>query len=329
MIWPVPGRPYTAARKRFEHELQVRNYSEELVFDTVGGESVIARRIQKLHNYFQNPVFSILECPRDSGSIIYDYSGQDHNFDVIGFLENSLISAYWQTDDSYRCPNSDPAEYLPAIFFDGVSCIRTVDTFSDTGSFSFLMFFRRSRIDVEECLLYRPNAFSLSISAAGALVFAVDSGLSTDQIVCSKTIGDTMQHFLACRFDATGGTLSAMLDDVITSDSTAIAAINSTPGKITLFRDGDSGTAYAQGYAHSAALTWDALSNSDLAALRDQIEPYGYALTDYNYDDGDGTETGESYALWKKKYGFPYLQYFVNLEFDYSSGYAAKTESTT
>ncbi len=279
MLYPVPSRPYTASRKRFEHDLQVRNYSEELVFDTIGGESVIVRRVKKLHDYFTNPIFSILECPRDSGSTIYDYSGQDHDFDVLGFASDALTPAYWQTHDDYRCPNADPAEYLPALRLDG------------------------------------------------ALTFTIDSGAATDFITCTKTIADTGQHFIACRFDASPGTIAVMVDDVITSDSTAIAANNSASGKITLFRDGDSGTAYAEGYAHTAALTADALSNDDLAALRDQIELWGYSLVTYENDDASGTETGEPYAIWEKKYKFPYLPYFVNIEFDYSSGYVEKIES--
>lgn len=325
MIYPIQDRPYSARRKRWENDLQIRNYSDVVALDTVGGEQVIVRKSKKYHNLFTNPIFSILESRRTSGSLVYDYSGNGNSFDVLGFNSNVLSEGYWQYKDCYRCPRAAPAEPFPALLLDGSSYLRSAATFNFNVSFTIGGFIRRAGIGVEEYLFSKAGAINLRMSSGNALVFET-IGSSTASVTCSKLMNDTDQHFVAARWNKSTETISVMVDDTITN-AAGLAAIDTSLVKLYLFARASDQAAKFSGYAHSFFMTLDALSDADIAALRDQIEPYGCENTINEYDDASGTNTGEPYALWKRTLSHPYMPYHARLTYSYTDDIPDLAES--
>lgn len=325
MIYSIQDRPYTANRKRWENDLQIRNYKDVVELDTVGGEQVIVKKSKQYHQLFTNPIFTILESRRVSGSLVYDYSGNGNNFDVMGFNSYALSEGYWQYKDCYRCPNADPVEPFPAILLDGSSYLRSFSTFNFNDSFVVAGFIRRAVLGLEEYLFSKAGAINLKISSGNALVFEI-VGSSAASVTCSKLLDNTDQHFVAARWNKSAETISVMVDDTITSGS-GLAAIDTSLVKLYLFASASDPAAKFSGYAHSFFMTRDALSDADIASLRDQIEPYGYEITSNEYDDASGANTGEPYALWRRTLSHPYMPYHARLDYSYTDDIPNITES--
>jgi hypothetical protein len=322
MLFPIQNQFYTAARKQFENDLFLRNYSREIILTTINQEEVPETTIQKYHSFFQNPLFVILENPRPASNIS-DYSGNFHNFIPFGFEAGTITKSYFLTNQCYRCPNQIQ-EAFPALYIDGSSFLKSNDDFNFPFPFSAGLFFKKIQTETKTPLIYKEDCFQLKIDEYGNVIFSVFSGVDIVSITSSKKISDSNQHFFSVA--ATQNQITIMVDDVFNSLAVPQIDLNQSLAPIYLFSNPITDD-FAQGYAHSVFFTLDELSGDILQTLQNQIEPYGFNLITFLYDDAAGTSTGSPYALKIKTIWNPYYPYKIKQFYNYQNEFPTITET--